>query len=81
MTKTVEETIKEIASQILHKSDLNFAGGATFKDIGADSLDVVQMMVKIEDTYNIELIDEEMQSIASVKDFVAYIERKIAAKG
>jgi acyl carrier protein len=78
---TVEETIKQIASQILHKTDLNFTEGMTFKDLGADSLDVVQMMVKIEDTYNIELVDEDMQKIASVKDFVTYIEGKIAEKG
>jgi acyl carrier protein len=80
MTSTVEETIKQIASQILHKADLDFADGKTFKDLGADSLDVVQMMVKIEDTYNIEMVDEEMQGIINIKDFVAYIERKIAEK-
>ena len=81
MTMTVQETIQQIASQILHKTDLNFAEGTTFKDLGADSLDVVQMMVKIEDTYGIELVDEEMKSIANIKEFIDYIETKIAQKG
>jgi acyl carrier protein len=78
---TVEEQIKEIAAQILHKTDMAFKEGMTFKDLGADSLDVVQMMVKIEDTYGIELVDEEMQKIATIKEFITYIEKKIAAKG
>ena len=78
---TVEETIKQIASQILHKTDLAFKDGMTFKDLGADSLDVVQMMVKIEDAYGIELVDEEMQKIVNIKDFITYIEGKISKKG
>ena len=78
---TVEETIKEIAAKILHKSDINFSDNVTFKDLGADSLDVVQMLVAIEDKYDIELVDEDMQSITNTKEFLDYIERKIAEKG
>ena len=46
----------------------------------ADSLDIVQIMVKIEDTYDIELVDEDMQKITDIKGFIAYIEKKIAEK-
>jgi acyl carrier protein len=78
---SVEETIKEIAAKVLHKSDINFSDNVTFKDLGADSLDVVQMLVAIEDKYDIELVDEEMQQITNTREFVEYIERKIAEKG
>jgi len=78
---SVEETIKEIAAKVLHKSDINFSDNVTFKDLGADSLDVVQMLVAIEDKYDIELVDEEMQKITNTREFVEYIERKIAEKG
>jgi acyl carrier protein len=78
---SVEETIKEIATRILHKPDINFSDSVTFKDLGADSLDIVQMLVAIEDKYNIELVDEEMQAITNTREFVNYIERKIAEKG
>ena len=78
---SVEETIKEIAAKILHKSDINFSDNVTFKDLGADSLDIVQMLVAIEDKYDIELVDEEMQQITNTREFVEYIERKIAEKG
>jgi acyl carrier protein len=78
---SVEETIKEIAARILHKPDINFSDNVTFKDLGADSLDIVQMLVAIEDKYDIELVDEEMQAITNTREFVDYIERKIAEKG
>ena len=78
---SVEETIKEIATRILHKPDIKFADSVTFKDLGADSLDIVQMLVAIEDKYNIEMVDEELQAITNTREFVAYVERKIAEKG
>ena len=80
MATSVEATLKEIASKILHK-DVDFSTVSDFKQLGADSLDIVQMMVKIEDTYNIEMVDEEMQEVKDIKGFIAYVERKIAEKG
>lgn len=80
MSSSVEATVKEIASKILHK-EIDFKAVSNFKELGADSLDIVQIMVKVEDTYNIEMVDEEMQEIKEIKDFITYIERKIAAKG
>ena len=77
---SVEETIKKISARILRKKDVTFAPGATFKDFGADSLDIVQILVAVEDTYNIELDDDELQNINDTAGFVAYVESKIAAK-
>jgi len=77
---SVEETVKEIATKILHK-EVDFNAVNNFKDLGADSLDIVQIMVKVEDTYNIEIVDEEMQEITDIKGFIAYIERKVKEKG
>jgi acyl carrier protein len=77
---SVEETVKKIAQRILRKKDITFAPTTTFKDFGADSLDIVQILVAVEDTYDIELDDEELQSINDTAGFVAYIERKIAKK-
>ncbi len=79
-TMSVEETVKKIATRILRKSEADYASAASFKDLGADSLDIVQILVAVEDTYDIELEDEELQNITSMKDFVAYIERKVTDK-
>ena len=78
--KSVEETIKEIASRILRKPDIAFAPTTTFKSLGADSLDIVQIVVATEDAFDIEMDDEELKSVTDTAGFVAYVERKIAEK-
>ena len=81
-TKTsVEETIKKIVTKIVRKADADFEAATSFKDLDADSLDIVQILVAIEDTYDIEIQDEELQEIADLPGFIAYIERKVAEKG
>jgi acyl carrier protein len=77
---SVEETVKQIAERILRKKGVVFSPDTTFKDFGADSLDIVQILVAVEDTYEIELDDEELQNISDTAGFVAYIERKVAEK-
>lgn len=78
---SVEETVKKIVTKIVRKPDTDFIPTATFKDFEADSLDVVQILVAVEDTFDIELDDEELQNITDMGGFVAYIERKVAEKG
>ena len=78
---SVEETVKNIVIRIVRKSDSDFTPTATFEDFEADSLDIVQILVAVEDTYDIELDDEELQNITDMAGFVAYIERKVAEKG
>ena len=77
---SVEETVKKIVTKIVRQPELNFSPTASFKDMKADSLDVVQILVAIEDTYEIEIQDEELKNIANMGDFIKYIEQKIAAK-
>jgi acyl carrier protein len=78
---SVEETVKKIVTKIVRKPDTDFKPNATFKDFDADSLDIVQILVAIEDTYDIEIQDEELQEITDMGNFIAYIERKVAEKG
>lgn len=82
MTDTpVEETVKQIVMRIVRKPDLNFSPEATFKDFDADSLDIVQILVAVEDHYDIEIDDDELQDVQNMGGFLAYIENKIAEKG
>ena len=78
---TVEETVKEIVTRIVRKPESDFTSSASFQDFEADSLDIVQILVAVEDTYEIEIQDEDLQEITDMGGFVAYIERKIAEKG
>jgi len=78
---SVEEKIKEIVIRVVRKPDAQFTRQTTFKGLDADSLDVVQIVVAVEDTYDIELDDEELKNITNMGSFVDYIERVIAEKG
>ena len=78
---SVGETVKKIVTKIVRKPDTDFTPTATFKDFEADSLDIVQILVAVEDTFDIELDDEELQNITDMAGFIAYIERRVAEKG
>jgi acyl carrier protein len=77
---SVEETVKKIVMKIVRKPETDFSPTASFKDMKADSLDVVQILVAVEDTYEIEIQDEELKTCNNMGDFIKYIERKIAEK-
>lgn len=78
---SVEETLKKIVTRVTRKPESAFSPETSFEDLDADSLDIVQILVALEDTYDIEIQDEELQKIKNMKDFIAYIELKIGEKG
>lgn len=46
-------------------------------DLGADSLDAVDMLMSLEDEFDVEIPDEEIETIRTVGDLVAYIEERL----
>lgn len=46
------------------------------KDLGADSLDILQLLMKIEDDYGITIPDEELKGFKTVGDVVAFLEKQ-----
>ena len=46
-------------------------------DLGADSLDVVDMLMSLEDEFDVEIPDEEIEKIRTVGELVAYIEENM----
>ncbi|MCP3671660.1 MAG: acyl carrier protein, partial [Gammaproteobacteria bacterium] len=49
-------------------------------DLGADSLDTVELIMALEEHFEIEIPDEEAQEILTIKDAVDYVEKKINKK-
>ena len=47
------------------------------EDLGADSLDVVDLVMSLEEEFNIEIPDEEVENIKTVGDIVKYVEDRI----
>ncbi len=74
----VFEKIQKIISEQLEIDMSIISEGATITgDLGADSLDLVDLAMSIEDEFDIELSDEALDKIKNVGDLVAYIEDRI----
>ncbi len=50
------------------------------EDLGADSLDVVELVMALEEEFDLEIPDEEAEKIATVGDAVRHIDKAVAAK-
>jgi acyl carrier protein len=73
----VEEKVKEIIAKQLGVNAAEVVPDASFvEDLGADSLDTVELVMAFEETFNIEIPDEDAEKIAKVKDAVEYIKNK-----
>ena len=75
----VEEKVKEIIAKQLGVNPSEVTPEASFvDDLGADSLDTVELVMAFEETFNIEIPDEDAEKIAKVKDAIEYIKKKMA---
>ncbi len=73
----VEEKVKEIISKQLGVDMEKVTPEASFiDDLGADSLDTVELVMAFEESFNIEIPDEDAEKITKVQDAVKYIEEK-----
>jgi len=70
----VEERVKQIIVEQLGVDDGEVTANASFvDDLGADSLDTVELVMAFEEAFDIEIPDEEAEKIRTVKDAVDYI--------
>ncbi len=73
----VEEKVKEIIAKQLGVNATEVTPEASFvEDLGADSLDTVELVMAFEETFNIEIPDEDAEKIVKVKDAIEYIKNK-----
>lgn len=67
--------VKEIVVEHLGIDQAKVTEGASFvDDLGADSLDTVELVMKFEEEFGCEIPDEAAEKIATVKDAIDYIE-------
>jgi acyl carrier protein len=78
---TVTEKVKEMIVEQLGVSESEVAPEAKFiDDLGADSLDIVELIMALEDVYGIEIPDEDAEKMETVGDAIKYIEQRLAEK-
>ncbi len=74
MSDNIETQVKEIIVEQLGVDAEKVTADAKFiEDLGADSLDTVELVMAFEDKFSVEVPDEEAEKLKSVADVVAYI--------
>ncbi|RMH31418.1 MAG: acyl carrier protein [Nitrospirae bacterium] len=74
----IEERIKKIISEQLGVDEDDVVPDAKFvEDLGADSLDTVELVMALEEEFNIEIPDEEAEKIQTVGAAIDFIKEKV----
>ena len=69
------EKVKEIVAESLNVEESTLSETTSFKeDLGADSLDLFEMVMAFEDAFEVEIPSEDLEQITTVGDVVKYIE-------
>ena len=76
---TVDERVKKIIAEQLGVEEDEVTSGASFvEDLGADSLDTVELVMALEEEFGIEIPDDAAETIQTVGDAVKFIEKSAA---
>jgi len=80
MATATEEKVKQIIVEQLGVDEGEVTSNASFvDDLGADSLDTVELVMAFEEAFDIEIPDEDAEKIKTVKDAIDYIEKNAKA--
>jgi acyl carrier protein len=78
--QAIEDRIKKATAQVLRVPVDKIQSDSRFKDdLGADSLQSVELVAAFEDEFDIEMDEDEATKVQSIKEAVAYIQQVIAA--
>ncbi len=76
MSAPVEERVKQIVVNQLGVEESAVLGKAKFiEDLGADSLDIVELVMAMEEAFGVDIPDDEAENLRSVDDAVNYIKK------
>ena len=80
MAEAVADRVRAIIAEQLGVKLEEVTDAASFiEDLGADSLDTVELVMALEEEFGIEIPDEDAEKMASVGDAIKHIESKIAS--
>ncbi len=73
---TTEEKVKQIISEQLGIEESEITPNSSFADdLGADSLDQVELVMALEEAFELEISDEDAEKIRTVRDVLEYVEK------
>jgi len=71
------EKVRGLICEQLNADEAKISMDTTFEDLDADSLDIVELVMALEEEFNLEISDEEVENIRTVGDVVRYIEAHV----
>ena len=74
MSDTAERVKKIVVEHLGVDADKVIEGASFIDDLGADSLDIVELVMAFEEEFGVEIPDDAAEKIATVKDAIDYIE-------
>ena len=81
-TGDVRARVSKVIVEELNVKEEEITSDASFtEELGADSLDVVQLVMGFEDEFDIEIPDDEVEEIRTVQNAIDYISKKLGQKG
>ena len=81
MSDELNERVKKIIVEQLGVEESKVKPEASFiEDLGADSLDTVELVMALEEQFDTEIPDEDAQKILTVKDAIEYVNSKVLEK-
>ena len=73
---SIEDRVKQIVSEVLNVEEADITIDASFiDDLGADSLDLVELVMAMEEEFDVKIEDEEAEKIRTVKDAVDFVKK------
>ena len=80
MATTTEKIKSTVADQLGVKEDEVVTTASFVEDLGADSLDVVELVMALEEEFELEIPDEDAEKLETVQHVIDYVEEKKAEK-
>jgi acyl carrier protein len=71
----IEHKIRTIIAEQLHLSYDTVTPASTLVSLGADSLDIVELVMHLEETFDIEIKDEDAEALHTVQELISYVQR------
>ncbi len=77
-TEPIDRKVREIVALQLGLGDEDVQPDSTFiDDLGADSLDVIELLMALEEEFEVDIPDEDAEEFEKVADVIAYLQKKV----
>ena len=74
----IDQKVKSIIAEQLGMVESEISPSMTFvEDLGADSLDIVELVMAMEEEFEVEISDEDAEKLLTVKDAIDYVNKRL----